>query len=86
MSAARPEHVDYYSKFCLVKKDLTTLNERDTEEICEAVQRREALRSKDLDIDSHKIEDLTPRFLNLMWYCGVSDLSHRDVFILHSLL
>lgn len=72
---------DHRVKFALVKKDLTTLTDDDIAATCEAVERESFLRSNDLDIDSPALRDLEERFTNLMWFCGVSDLSHRDAFV-----
>jgi len=68
-------------KFALVKKDLTTLTDSDVRSIARRVQSRAHLRSKDLDIDSHRVTNLRARFANLMWYCGVTDLNHRDAIL-----
>lgn len=73
-------------KFCLVKENLNALDEAHIRALVEEVKGKETLRSDWLDIDSHPLTELEPRFRNLMWFCGVSDLRHRDVFVrLHSL-
>lgn len=66
-------------KFCLVKKDLTLITPDDAQEIVETVKSEDHLRSEMLDIDSHKIEEIRPRFLNLMWFCSTADFNHRDL-------
>jgi hypothetical protein len=66
-------------KFCLVKKDLILVTPDDVQEIVQTVKSEDHLRSEMLDIDSHKIEEIRPRFLNLMWFCSTADFSHRDL-------
>lgn len=73
-----PEH---RVRFVLVKKDLTALSEDDIAAICDNVERESFLRSKELDVDNHPLHDLDERFMNLMWFCGVSDLAHRDILV-----
>lgn len=68
-------------KFCLVKKDLTALDEQDIDSLSDAVKTRSRLRSPDLDIDSHAVSDILPRSMNLMWFCGVVDFKHRDALV-----
>jgi type I restriction-modification system DNA methylase subunit len=68
-------------KFCLVKKDLTQVTSDDVQEIVDTVKSEEHLRSDMLDIDTHRIGDIEPRFVNLMWFCSTSDFSHRDVMV-----
>ncbi len=76
----RPEP-QHRVKFCLVKKDLTTLDEQDIEGITKTVRTQTRLRSADLDIDSHRLSEILPRSMNLMWFCGVVDFQHRDTLV-----
>jgi hypothetical protein len=71
----------HHVKFCLVKKDLRALDEDDVSHIAQQVQALDQLRSDGLDIESFPIEELRQRFVNLMWFCGVSDLRHRDILV-----
>lgn len=66
-------------KFCLVKKDLTLVTPDDVQEIVQTVESEDYLRSEMLDIDSHKIDEIRPRFINLMWFCSTADFGHRDL-------
>ena len=68
-------------KFCLVKKDLRALDEDDVSHIAQRVQALDRLRANDLDIQSFPMDELRQRFVNLMWFCGVSDLRHRDILV-----
>jgi hypothetical protein len=68
-------------RFCLLKKDLRTLRHDDIEHLREQIESQEKLRSAELDIDSHAVRELQPRMDNLMWFCGVTDLQHRDLII-----
>lgn len=68
-------------RFCLLKKDLTTLRHEDIEELREQIEGQGELRSPALDIDSHPVRALLPRMDNLMWFCGVTDFHHRDSII-----
>jgi tRNA1(Val) A37 N6-methylase TrmN6 len=74
-------HAEHKVKFALVKADLTKLDDASVEEISESVKRMDSLRSEKLDIDSHPVGAVMERFMNMMWFCGVSDLAHRDVFV-----
>jgi len=76
----KPE-ANHRVKFALVKKDLTKLTDTDVRSIAGSVKTRSRMRSRDLDIDSRTMKDLSRRFANLMWYCGVTDLSHRDAIL-----
>jgi len=68
-------------KFCLVKKDLTTLTETDVSRIANKISSQTTLKSPDLDIESHSLSDIQKRFANMMWFCGVTDFSHRRIII-----
>jgi hypothetical protein len=68
-------------KFCLVKKDLTLVTPDDVQEIVQTVRSEDHLRSEMIDIDSHRVEEIQPRFPNLMWFCSTADFKHRDVMI-----
>jgi hypothetical protein len=70
---------DHSVKFCLVKKDLRKLDEDDIRHITHRIQSFHQLRSDDLDIETFPIAELRERFVNLMWFCGVSDFRHRDL-------
>jgi len=73
---------DEYVKFCLVKKKLGSLQHADIAKIADKIHRKTDLRGDQyVDIDSHRICDLKARAQNLMWYCGVTDLSHRDIIL-----
>jgi len=66
-------------KFCLVKKDLLKLTDSDVTMMAEQITDKRSLRSKSLDIDSQPLGEIAKRSPNLMWYCGVTDLKHRDL-------
>jgi hypothetical protein len=68
-------------KFCLVKKDLLKADHNDISMIAESIMGKNKVRSALVDIDSHPLEDVRSRFSNMMWYCGVTDLKHRDVIV-----
>jgi len=72
---------DHQVRFCLVKKDLTRLTEDEPHLVACAVREHGRLRSDDLDIDSHALSEIQTRFTNLMWFCGVTDLRHRDTLV-----
>lgn len=69
---------DHRVKFCLVKKNLNAIDGDDAEHIADRVEAMSSVRSADLDIESFSIRELRDRFANLMWFCGGTDLSHRD--------
>lgn len=77
----KPPADDAKVKFALIKRDVRQLSPDDIAGIVERVGAHEHLRSADLDIDAHPLSDLRPRFNNLMWFCGVSDLRHRDLLV-----
>ena len=68
-------------KFCLVKQDLTKITRDDSYHIGQRVNAMAHLRSDDLDIQTFPMTHLKERFTNLMWFCGVSDLNHRDILV-----
>lgn len=69
-------------KFALVKKDLTKLLESDIEDISIKIKTKESLRNdENVDIDSFSIIDVKERFLNLMWFCGTTNFSNRDILV-----
>jgi len=68
-------------KFCLIKKDLTQLNEGDVDLISQNIKSDSYLRTDYLDIDSHEMEEVWQRFSNMMWYCGITDFRSRDVIV-----
>jgi tRNA1(Val) A37 N6-methylase TrmN6 len=68
-------------KVCFVKKNLTLLSAEDIELLSQRIESRAQLRSSELDIDAHPIEDFLARFPNMMWFCGTEDLAHRDLLV-----
>jgi len=69
-------------KFCLVKKDLTKLTEREIAVIAEKVKSEEKSREDELvDIDSFDTTEIKRHFDNMMWFCGVTELTHRDKIV-----
>jgi len=69
-------------KFCLVKKDLTELTDNDIKTIAKEVKTKNKLRNGQLlDIDSFSITETMSRFENMMWFCGITNFSHRDIII-----
>jgi len=72
---------DHRVRFVLVKRDLTQLTLDDISDIAERVKSKHKLRSRDLDIDAHPLAEIKERFSNLMWFCGGTDLRHRDKII-----
>ena len=68
-------------KFCLVKAPLQNLDEDTIADIADTIRSRRSLRSENLDIDSHPLPEVRRRSMNMMWFLGVTDLSHRDVII-----
>lgn len=68
-------------KFCLIKKDLTKITEPDVHFFANTIKNKEYIRSDDVDIDSHPLSEVRPWHPNLMWFCGVSDLKHRDILV-----
>ncbi|MCS6936701.1 MAG: N-6 DNA methylase [Candidatus Bipolaricaulota bacterium] len=68
-------------RFVLVKKDLTRLTSDDVADMAERIKNKSMLRSPDLDIDSHSLQEIKQRFMNLMWFCGGTDFRHRDSII-----
>jgi hypothetical protein len=76
-----PPRPDHRVKFALVKVDLTRLDDKGAQAIADSVKDRDFLRSETLDIDSHPVDEVMERFVNMMWFCGVTDLARRDVFV-----
>lgn len=72
---------NYHVKFCLIKKDLKEISDRDVKRITETVKASTKLRSKELDIETFSKEEILEHFTNLMWFCGVSDFTHRDILV-----
>jgi len=68
-------------KFCLIKKDLTSINENDVNLITSNLKEKEYLRSKIMDIDSYNLNDVIKRFDNLMWFESGVSFSLRDRII-----
>jgi hypothetical protein len=81
--AKKQKPLDHYKvKFCLVKKDLTLLNDEDVKAIADLVRSREHIRNDDLiEIDTHEIAEVKKRLMNMMWFCGVTDFSSRDKLV-----
>jgi len=78
LAQKRKPSPDHRVRFVLVKRDLTQLTLDDVSDIAERVKSKNKLRSRDLDIDSHPLSEIKKRFSNLMWFCGGTDLRHRD--------
>ncbi|MEW6202758.1 MAG: N-6 DNA methylase, partial [bacterium] len=68
-------------KFCLIKNDLSKFTENDPPIIAEKILKYGLLRSPELDINANRLSEIKNRFSNLMWFCGVTDLSHRDILV-----
>lgn len=68
-------------KFALIKKDLRKITNTDVTYIGNQLEISDNLRSKELDVEAFPIEELRKRFANLMWFCGVTNLEHRDEFV-----
>ncbi|HEC91862.1 MAG TPA: SAM-dependent DNA methyltransferase, partial [Candidatus Atribacteria bacterium] len=68
-------------KFVLIKKNLKRLSREDISHIADQIEIKDSLRSEELDIESFPIEELKEKFINLMWFCGVSDFKHRDMLV-----
>ncbi len=75
---SRPGHK---VKVCFVKKNLALLSAEDNEFLSQQIESRDKLRSSDLDIDSHSVENFQARFPNMMWFCGTENLIHRDQLV-----
>jgi hypothetical protein len=73
-----PPAEDHAVKFCLVKQDLTRISENDIIQLCETIRAEDTFRSESIDIDSQPLAEVNTRRANMMWFCGVSDLRHRD--------
>jgi hypothetical protein len=81
LAQKRKPSPDHRVRFVLVKRDLTQLTLDDVSDIAERVKSKNKLRSRDLDIDSHPLAEIKKHFSNLMWFCGGTDLRHRDRII-----
>jgi type I restriction-modification system DNA methylase subunit len=69
-------------KFCLVKKDLTRLTDEDVADISRMLRNEKRVRTDDLvDIDTHDLLQIKERFNNMMWFCGITSLTSRDVLV-----
>jgi len=68
-------------KFVLIKKDLKKLTKSDISHMGNRIELKNSLRSEELDIESFPIEEMRKRFMNLMWFFGVSDYKSRDVLV-----
>jgi len=68
-------------KFALIKKDLRQITNTDVAYIGNQLEVSDNLRSKELDVEAFPIEELRKRFANLMWFCGVTNLEHRDELV-----
>lgn len=77
----QPPPAGHQVKFALIKQNLTLLQEDDIEEICSLIKTENHLRSENLDIHTEPLSELNNRFMNLMWFCGVSDFGHRDKIV-----
>jgi len=74
-------HPDHKVKFCLIKKDLTKLNSKDTEMLVKNIKDHEFIRTNDLDINSYNLRNIKNKFNNLMWFCGGINFSYRDQIV-----
>lgn len=69
-------------KFCLVKRDLTRITDTEIRSISESVITKTTLRDDELvDINTHSLEEVKKHSNNMMWFCGVTDLRHRDTLV-----
>lgn len=78
--ARKQKSLDHYKvKFCLVKKDLTSLTDGDVKSIANLVKSKNKIRNHELvEIDSHEISEIKKHSINMMWFCGGVSLSGRD--------
>lgn len=76
----KPE-ANHRVKFCLIKKDLTRISESDVRFLTETIKKQAGTRSDEIDIDSHSLSEVQSWRPNLMWFCGASDLKHRDILV-----
>jgi hypothetical protein len=72
---------DHRVKFIMIKKDLRDLSKSDVSHIANLIELKDCLRTDELDIESFPITEIRKRFANLMWFCGVSNLRSRDVYV-----
>lgn len=68
-------------KFCLIKQELTQLDENDVDIISQNIKSDDYLRTDYLDIDSHDLDEVKQRFNNMMWFCGITDFRSRDLIV-----
>ena len=68
-------------KFCVIKKDLTSLDENRAQQIAESIKSFHSLRSEMVDIDEVSLSEVYKHFDNLMWFIGTASLDIRDVLI-----
>ncbi|MCK4818218.1 SAM-dependent DNA methyltransferase, partial [bacterium] len=81
--ARKQKSLDHYKvKFCLVKKDLTSLTDEDVKSIANLVKSKNKIRNHELvEIDSHEISEIKKHSINMMWFCGVTDFGSRDKLV-----
>jgi len=72
---------DHLVKFVLIKKDLKQLAKADISHIANQIELNNSFRSDELDVESFTIDEMQKRFANLMWFCGVNNLKHRDILV-----
>jgi len=68
-------------KFALVKKDLRKMTTKDVTYIGNQLETSENLRTKELEIQSFPLEEVSERSKNLMWFCGVTSFERRDKLV-----
>jgi type I restriction-modification system DNA methylase subunit len=68
-------------RFCLIKKKFAELSESKIEQIARLIRKRKDLRSDILDVQSFPTRQLRKKAANMMYFCGVSDFSHRDTMV-----
>jgi type I restriction-modification system DNA methylase subunit len=69
---------EHLVKFALIKSDLTKMTTDDSLRIADLILAYDQLRDEMVDIDSVPMNTIKKSISNLMPFCGVSDLSHRD--------
>jgi hypothetical protein len=77
--AKKERQENYMVKFCLIKKDLCSVNHEDIKEIAEGI--KTSSKSDILDVRTFSWDEMREHFDNLMWFCGVSDFEHRDILV-----
>jgi N-6 DNA Methylase len=68
-------------KFCLIKEDLRDLTDETIAAIATSIKTKHHLRTEAVDIDSYPLAEILARKANMMWFCGVSDLRHRETLV-----